>query len=64
MTHRKRITTYKKAMEFQIQEVSMEKGHCMYIPYPLPFQITCLQTLAIRKIHFAFLNLLSGISDL
>ena len=35
----------------------------MEIPDPLPFQITCLQILTSRKIHFIFLNQLSVISE-
>ena len=36
----------------QIEPLSTEKCNCMQIPHSLPFQITCLQTLAGKKVAF------------
>ena len=38
----------------QIKGISFQKGNCIQIRYALLFQITCLQTLAIKKTYLRF----------
>ena len=54
MTPKKRIRTYQKTIECQIYEDSTERGSCMEIPYPLPFEITCLKLLLVEKYILCF----------
>ena len=38
----------------QIKDITTQKGNCIYIPYALYFQVTCLQILASRRRHLDF----------
>ena len=42
-----------KMTKRQIKDISIQKRNCMRIPCALLFQITCLQSLAARKILFS-----------
>ena len=38
----------------QIKDITTQKGNCIYIPYALYFQVTCLQILAGGRRHLDF----------
>ena len=63
MTLTKRHNKLAEMIKRQIKEVSVHKDSCMKILHPLLSQMSCLQTLATRKIYVCFLHVLSVISD-
>ena len=48
-------------IECQIKDLFIQKDNCIYIPYALHFQVTCLQILDSRRSHLSFLSLNTNI---
>ena len=59
----KKLNKLQKMNKRQIKDLSIHKGNCMQIAHAVLFQITCLQTLASKKIPLLFFHFLLLILD-